>query len=572
MDKHILPYGLSITFFLIIISFSIVSLILYNMTLDASLRLPFEFIKDLKENWNLNYITNIIATDSYICPDDYQLLYSNQWPGTKDGCHCNAVVYIGNCKDNGKDNDENCKTIKGIDAIKYQTWNDRRICAKRGKGGYFSLNVYESICPTLFPKKCGIIDSQNNFLCVGLTENCPINDIKIMTNFAADAFSTSASMLYQTATLSDKTLISTIKNTNGKIPIHIKISDNTPCVDPRYENYYKGQSYVLDNYFKRETCYHPTSGKRTDDNYVKLDSNSITRILRENGIYAIYDKVSTLPLFPKEKLDHDASLYSRGYYGVKESCRITLKNKINDLDEFITYLDDLSTYSENSSRYIYKVQVPLILQLVIAAIWFCVNLYKMIIANYVDYTSGCSTFIMIMSFATLAITVFALSFFVDVYQDFRILDTTKLSLLSGCLDSSSEVLLTSFISTTSSLKTYGITVSVLLGLNLGNLLFELIIWRCCSVHTEEEEAHASIAETSMKNNVIEISPTKKESMKKMDKNSLSEQENLKHNDYNSDNKENEEVTKTPNKHDAFENNRVTYILTFLLYNLTKYLI
>ena len=104
-------------------------------------------------------MVDIVSTDQHICPSDYETIISNEWAGTKEGCHCGSVVYIGSCMEAGKDSDKNCEDVQGIGSIKYETWNNKRICVKREKKLYFDLNLYQDVCPTNFPKKCGVIDS-----------------------------------------------------------------------------------------------------------------------------------------------------------------------------------------------------------------------------------------------------------------------------------------------------------------------------------------------------------------------------------------------------------------------------
>jgi len=549
--EYTIPCGLSITLYLIILIFSVVSLILFFISIDYSNKLPFEFINDLKANWNLNYMTDIISSDSYTCPNGYEPFFTNDWPGTKEGCVCNMVVNIGNCKELGKDTDKLCKDIKGIEKVSYRTWNNKRVCVQRGDKTYFDLNIYKDTCPSNFPKKCGVIDSQNNILCVLLTENCPINEIQILDKFAT----LSTSKFYHSSLLADKKIVFTDQSTDMLIPIITKVSDETPCINPKYENYYKGQSYVLDNYFTYETCSVPIGGsKREDSNYIKLDTYSSDNILRENGIYNVYNKISELPLFPKDRLNHTSSLFTRSYYGIDTTCKSSLINNVGNITEFTQYLDSLSIHSQSYPKYLYQVRIPVIIQLVIISIWFLVNLYKL--GSYTDYSSPVAFFIVIMAIASLVISIIALGFVCNVIIDFNNLDIVQLSFLTGCLDETSEILLNSFIESSEQMKTYGIASTILIGLNIGLLFTELLIWRCCEIDPESIDKGKPIASEENKKseaaeniNIVEFRPTKVKSVKKSVKDTdLKQEDKNKIVAESSGEKEKEnEVTKTPQR-------------------------
>jgi len=560
MDSSI-PFGLSIAFNVGALSISIVVLILYSLTLNNSQKLPYDFLRDLKENWSNNYMTDIISTDLFVCPSDYEVLLVNKWPGTKDGCLCSTVVYIGNCKEIGKDSDPKCQDVSGIDSVKWQTWNNKRLCVKRGNTNYFNLQVAQTNCPANFPKKCGIIDSLNNILCVGQLDNCPINDIKIMDKLAI--FNTNSQ--YQSFSLTDKKLLYTFHKTDGIIPTIIKISDEIPCINPKFENYYMGQSYVLDNYFTKETCSEPLGGLREDMNYQRLDSYPFKMVLRENGIYNLYSKIANLPMFPKDRFNHTSSLFSRGYYGMQVSCRNSFSQKVTDVPKYLQSLEDISDYAMTSSKFIYGAQIPIIIQLVIVCFWFLINMgNKTNIELFYDYSSIFSKIIVLMFLFAFVITVITLGLVGGVITNFSKLESEKLVFLSGCLDVTSEILLTNFIQTTNRMKSYGVGVPVLLGINLLILSLEFFFWRCGgSCGNVEESGHIKVSddeEGSKKNenhiNTNEIQIVKAKRVIQKDKNSIVsiDANNDKNIKLNEDRDKENEVTKTPNKPELIECN------------------
>jgi len=475
--------GFSVGINFMVLGFSIVALILHDMVLTEANNLPHEFIKDLNDNWKLNYITDIISTTSYTCPQDYEFLISNEWPGTNPGCLCySSVVTLGSCRENQLDGNKQCRDISGIDSIQYQTWNNKRICVKRGSMNYFDINTKKPTCLSDKPKRCGFIDTLNNTLCVGLTESCPINEI-LITDINATV--NNITKIYQSISLTDKKILFSTQDTAGIIPIAIKVSDETPCVNPKYQNFYRGLGYVLDYHFTKETCSVPVIGKREDSSYKMLDTYSFENVLRENGIFNIYNKLSSLPLFPKNKLTHSSGMYSKPYFGMKVTCKANFLSKISNITFYNDYLDKLATSSKTYPDTVSRTTALLVIQLIFVALWFLINLmYKCI--NFKETSSWQANLSVLFTVAATILSVLALGFFANAVMEFNY-DMSNLMYLDNCVDDTTDYLVKMFITNYKAMQTNGIVVSILLGLNIGLIIIELLIWRCYDPEVEIEE-------------------------------------------------------------------------------------
>ncbi len=546
---------LSICIMVVVLAFSLLSLVFMNKTNNSANNLPYEFIKSLKENWNLNYMTNIIATDAYTCPSGYEFFISNSWAGTKQGCLCGTVVHVGSCKSNGMEMIKRCSDVNGIDPIKFLSWNNKRVCVKRSDKNYLDLEIAEDICPLSASKKCGVIDSLGNALCVPKAKNCPINDLRIINRFAIY----NTTKLYQSAILNDKKILYTYQNIEGKIPIYVKLSDEQPCINPKFENYFRGESYILDNFFKKETCSVPINGKREDQNYKILDSYGFTNILRENGIYNIYNKLLKLPRFPQMRFNHTSSIYGRGYYGMKITCRATFKRQITSFKNYSEYLDELTEFSQSLPKYISFTNVPNILQLVGTILWFVVCIFHKP-CNYDDDSSIMVKFLFLVTLVQVVLSLVAIVFIGDIVGSLNMLDVTKLLYLKGCLDDNSESLLGYYDTFTKTLKSNGKASVALLALNLALVIIEFLIWMKVYVRSQVEqqiEEAEDIANKSKSENMEINSEANSTKKKRVDENDVGENVKLKSKIEINEEKEKEgEVTKTPNKVEVANNVRI----------------
>ncbi len=155
--------------FICIISLLIIVLIIifhFNFT-------PYEIIGEIANDWRQDPIYDLSLG---VQPD---LFINDAFEGTVKGCTCPLTkeIKIGNCMK--VDKLKKCYNVPPVRSIPYGVWDSTRIKRIIKSRDYLSLN-FQKDCSDTFPKKCGIIDNQGNFLCLRNNESCPINDIIIL--------------------------------------------------------------------------------------------------------------------------------------------------------------------------------------------------------------------------------------------------------------------------------------------------------------------------------------------------------------------------------------------------------
>lgn len=317
----------------------------------------YKYIQTIGLNWNSGPILSISANTG-ACPIEEKLLFTDEWPGTTDGCDCSNISFNfysqplmrGTCsslasqyntksnsynaRSNNHDNtrynnydspknlnqyDNNpysqCIDIKPISSSPYTNWGGRTLCAKRYPTSYLDLIVVDqtSKCP-IETRSCGIIDSIGNYLCVSTSNPCPINKLLILNEGDKIPIDFKYSLIQLQA---GKTLIYTNENVRGDIIHEFKLSEGQPCLNPNYSNINSDQ-YLLSNVLNYDGC--PESGynnKMFDSRYNKIDSEDLLDFYTMNGIE---DKLKRLPQYKPSSSFSYIDLYEREYFGLTEYC------------------------------------------------------------------------------------------------------------------------------------------------------------------------------------------------------------------------------------------------------------
>ena len=312
---------LTLKIFTLLISLVIIYFILEVELLNAKLG----YLELLEYNWKKGPIMDIIETENNTCPDTYQHLIDDYWPGTIEGCLC-KTIFKGNCKSQISSS-KTCTDIKSIDKFHYKLWKNKYLCALRLPTNYIDIYNKRDSCHA-DEKKCGILDSTGNLLCIPNEFSCPINYLKIISNQEynrnIDKYRNVSNLKIINYTDHEKLLYSNMNN-NGKILVEFRISQSTPCADPDYENHEDNEIYILDKFYKRNKCFSEISGKKLDERYVYLDNYNYSSLVYDNGLINLLKK---LPFFPLEtSLNHSVNLYMRNYIGYKTACIDKLRGK-----------------------------------------------------------------------------------------------------------------------------------------------------------------------------------------------------------------------------------------------------
>lgn len=313
---------------LLIFTFSLIIFIsqiyIFNYTGDIK---DNGYIKDIISNWNFLPIVSFNTSNSNENELNQNNLY--YWEGTIEGCDCQSASeviplehrkinkfsctknqnYNNYCKQIAKINGKNINIYKGKNLIPIFSENKKKYLELIGRN-----NIQ---CEETF-KKCGILDSKNNILCLPLNENCPVNKIIIDKNEIAPS-----DFNYTTLPLNDSFYFHfTNESINSSIIISLKLSEGNLCLNPERHNSMK-KDYEL--YFSYDKCF---CENEFDYRYNEIDSIEKQVLFNENGIN---DLVKTLPNFT---VDGNLYLYSRNYIGLNNEFAIKNGNK-NKLESFI---------------------------------------------------------------------------------------------------------------------------------------------------------------------------------------------------------------------------------------------
>ena len=194
---------------------------------------------------------------------------------------------------------------------------------------YFDYMVnsvtYDQSCQENY-KKCGILDTNYNILCLPKDEECPLNDIKVSNEELPELLPEYTEIkVVETLTDANKYFYFTNNKTDNKIITHFELSSNKPCMDPDEHNWI--------SVFKKEkekTCSCETSidGKLYDPAFFEVGNNILMKPL-------YYD--NKIPIYNYSNNNEVVNLYARNYYYVDKKCT---ENYIVDYEDYENYYTD----------------------------------------------------------------------------------------------------------------------------------------------------------------------------------------------------------------------------------------
>jgi hypothetical protein len=268
-------------------------------------------IKDILASWKKKPIH--ILQDSFQKPCEeigMTDVVTYEWPGTKPGCHCaniKTLSTLGKC--NEKELQMGCKSVEEIKPYKARKWKTRFLCASSVKSKtYFELNKVKEneACPYKF-KKCGIIDTLGNHLCIPENENCPLNSISFMP--------TSDDQNVRIDTSNSKI--------TGKIYTNFIVAENQLCVNHIEREFAESEFSLINSkgkYLNGCKTYASLSDGQTyyqDKNFEKMDSYPKSVFYEQNKIFPFVTK--NVPTYPSE-IKSSVALYASVFTGWKREC------------------------------------------------------------------------------------------------------------------------------------------------------------------------------------------------------------------------------------------------------------
>jgi hypothetical protein len=159
-------------------------------------------IHDMFSSWSNKPLQSLHDSYETKCEKSgtYDII-SYKWPGLVSGCYCesNSKLYPKDCTEVQSQN--KCRKFGGIRPLNMKKWKGHYLCStyritsppvkkeslkdkeqlqiEKPSIPYFELNKIKKndICLYKF-KKCGVIDTLENYLCIPETETCPLNKIE----------------------------------------------------------------------------------------------------------------------------------------------------------------------------------------------------------------------------------------------------------------------------------------------------------------------------------------------------------------------------------------------------------
>lgn len=250
-------------------------------------------VKDLFNSWNNKPIH--ILQDSYhkSCKEMGMTdIIQYNHPGNDKGCICdNKYTPEGKCK-------PDCSPIHPNGPSVLSKWKEHMLCAISIKPkSYFELTRIKSndIC-SFKTKKCGVIDTLGNYLCIPENENCPLNFINFLP------------------TEDQNVRIDTNnRNTEGKIFTNFRVEEGKVCVNPKQRNFYEAK-FNLNEISNLQGCITEARENDTvvtyDPSYKQIDSYTKKLFYEQNGL--------RIPFPLDEKVN--VTLYGSEYKGWKREC------------------------------------------------------------------------------------------------------------------------------------------------------------------------------------------------------------------------------------------------------------
>lgn len=294
---------------------------------------------DIKNNFERIPLYDLSITSNE-CPSSQEEITIDRWPGTVEGCSCDdrafgdynneAVVYRKSCGDN---KGTRCRTVHEASSMPITKWESKKLCVNKIEDKnllYYSL-LFNSVkkgkeCQTGY-KQCGILDSEDNILCLPNDKECPINDLHILESPPSSPYT------YHTIQLTDnKYIYYTTEAIDKPIIVSFKLSDGRVCLD--LEEYNSKQTHPKLDYYKYYGCKKSYNGITYDDRYVALDAMNKYKMLDDNGII---DKIKDKVYYPYDKLTQEfVGLFKRTFIGYDADCLLASKFKVKNLSEYKT--------------------------------------------------------------------------------------------------------------------------------------------------------------------------------------------------------------------------------------------
>jgi len=170
-----------------------------------------------------------------------------------------------------------------------------------------NINSVNQNCKNNY-KKCGILDTNNNILCIPINEECPLNDLKISDVKLPD-LEPEYSFIEVTESLTDsiKYIYYTNNKTDNNIIIHLELSANNPCIYPGEHNWI---GIDLNEVEKSCSCKTYINNELYDKSYKEVGNKILMKSLYYDNKISLYYHYNY----------ESVNLYARNYYYFDKKC------------------------------------------------------------------------------------------------------------------------------------------------------------------------------------------------------------------------------------------------------------
>lgn len=402
---------MSCDFFIFLI---IILILILFYFLSVNLQDHLFIIHRLNESWNQKPFQYMQSTLNKPCKDLGMIdLYRNVWPGTHLGCKCRldsgeSIITKGYCP---KDISNNCKTVNPEPSLAMTKWKQSFVCGSTiHSQSYFQLNKIspDKECPENY-KKCGVLDTIGNILCINKNERCPINEFEIISdensmNIKADN-----------------------SKTQGIIYSNFKVEEFKPCINPFESSLDEKNNPLLDINSNTNINYTCTSYIKDEkdihyhDNHFKLfDEYSMRDYYNDNGL-------NSTELINSNILSNLGSrkikFYAGAYIGWRRECQkkeiFSFLNKGNGKEE-------ISRSLEQANRY--NLYIDILLFSIVVNFFFGIVLFKYYKmntnSNKLEFSGSSVAYLFLMYFILLLL--FGLTIYISDIS-LEILKTSKMA-------------------------------------------------------------------------------------------------------------------------------------------------
>ena len=320
----------------------LITCIVLNSILIGGIDFNANNVEEFEDNFKDSPIFDLSFTTGK-CPTGTSEIELDEWPGTVRGCECigyytlsfAAKHYVDRGMCYKRDKEDQCHWLSGFEPSPISKWKGAKFCSKKMSEQYSYYNLLEQSvkkgekCPT-GSKKCGILDTLDNVLCLPENDECPINFLKVVEENGSmpDECRTYGCNSFKQSDRS--TIYYSNKVTNNYIVASFKLSDEKVCLD--FDEYNsRDEPYVLD-YHEYYGCQNEYNGLKYDERYNLLDQYKKSEVYDENDILM---KVESLADYPLANLRQSrVGLYQRTFFGFDKQCLNKLGIDQNSFDNY----------------------------------------------------------------------------------------------------------------------------------------------------------------------------------------------------------------------------------------------